>query len=91
MLSVSTSKTDWNRELLWRLCGYSDLIDAEVRIWADDGSSTEVYTLSRKVTSEASLLTLQTLCQRLQWATGAVSCRRNSAGLVVEVGGAVVL
>jgi hypothetical protein len=41
----------------------SHLIDTEVRVRGDDGSSREVHTLSREVSSEAALLALQALAE----------------------------
>jgi len=40
---------------------YTNLVDSEVRIWADDCSSAEVHALSGKVATEATLLALQAL------------------------------
>jgi hypothetical protein len=70
---------------------HTNLVDSEVRIWADDGSSTEVHALSGKVATEATFLSLEALRKRLEGTTGTVSSGWDSASLVIEVGSDVVL
>jgi len=61
LFSVPTRHANRNRQFLRCMSRHSDLIDTEVRVGADDRSSTEVDALSRKVAAEASLLSLEAL------------------------------
>ena len=54
LFPVSASSTDWNCEFLRRVYWHTNLVDSEVGVWTDDGSSAEVHALSGKVATEAS-------------------------------------
>ena len=91
LLPVAAGNSNGNREFLGSLLWYSNLVDSEIGVRANHSASAEVDTLAREVAAEPALLALETLSEGLEWASGAMPSRRNSTGLVVEVGGAVVL
>ena len=91
LLPVAAGNPNGHRELLGGLLWHSDLVNPEVGVRTDYSASAEVDAFAREVAAEPALLALETLSEGLEGASGAVSGRRNSTGLVVEVGGAVVL
>ena len=91
LLPVAAGDPNGHRELLGGLLWHSDLVNPEVRVRADYSASAEVDALAREVAAESALLALETLGEGLEGASRAVPGRGNSAGLVVEVGGTVIL
>ena len=91
LFTVSTSDSNRDGQFFCRLDGHTDIIDAKIGVGADDGSRTEVHTLSGKVASETSFLALEALCERLQRATRTVTSGWDASRLVVEIGRDVIL
>ena len=91
LLTVTRGHTDRYGQFLCNLGWHTDFVHAEVWIWGDHRPSTEVDTLTGQVASESSFLTFQSLSQRLEGSSGAVTCWWDTRGLVVEVGRHVVL
>ena len=91
LLAVAAGHPNWHGELLSRLCRHTDLVDAKVGVGANHRTRTEVDTLAGEVAPEPALLAFQSLGEGFEGSSRAVPSRRDSAGLVVEVGGAVVL
>ncbi len=91
LLAVAAGHPNWHGELLSRLYRHTDLVDAKVGVGANHRARAEVDTLAREVAPEPALLAFQSLGEGFEGSSRAVPSRRDSAGLVVEVGGAVVL
>ena len=91
LLTVTRGHTDRYGQFLCNLGWHTDFVHAEVWIWGDHRPSTEVDTLTGQVASESSFLTFQSLSQRLEGSSGAVTCWWDTRCLVVEVGRHVVL
>ena len=65
--------------------GYGDLIDPQVRIRRDDSTAGEVDTLSGEITTETTLLSLQSLAKTSYWLLAHL--RRHSWKFGVDVHG----
>ena len=91
LLAVTAGHSNWHGELLSRLCRHTDLVDAKVGVGANHRTRAEVDALTGKIAPEPPLLAFQSLGEGLERSSRAVPSWRNSTGLVVEVGGAVVL
>ena len=91
LFTVSTGDSNWDSQFFGRLNWDADIIDAKIRIRADDGSCTEVHTLPRQVASETAFLSFESLRKRLQRAARTMPSRRDACRLVVEIRGNVIL
>mmetsp|Transcript_24871 Transcript_24871/g.58302 ORF Transcript_24871/g.58302 Transcript_24871/m.58302 type:complete len:405 (-) Transcript_24871:178-1392(-) len=71
--------------------GDTNLMNTEVGIGGDDRAGTEIDTLAHEVATNTTLLTLETLLDCLERATGPLSNLRHATDLVVHQGRDVVL
>jgi len=70
---------------------YTDLIELEIRVASDHGSSGKVYTLPHEVTTESTFLPFQAGANRFDGASRFLECLWNASDIVVHVSGDVEL
>mmetsp|Transcript_25875 Transcript_25875/g.74824 ORF Transcript_25875/g.74824 Transcript_25875/m.74824 type:complete len:428 (-) Transcript_25875:47-1330(-) len=88
---VEGSDVDRNGQVHGHGPGDTNLMNTQVGIGGNDRTGTEVDTLAHEVTTNTTLLALETLLNRLEGAAGTLSNLRHATNLVVHQGRHVVL